>query len=606
MKLGKALIFFLVAFCLTFLVPEKRALAAAKTWYVDASVSQSADGTSWLTAFKAIQQGINAASDGDTVTVAEGTYQENVQFKGKNIVLTGRNPLAPEVIAKTIIQGRQLGPTVTFSGTEKPSCWLSGFTVWDGKAGSGGAIRGNGTLATIGMNIITGGTADNYGGGLYRCDGLICLNVITVNSSGQGGGGLAFCSGLIEFNMISDCWSSEGGALYQCHGPIQHNTITNCRASGSGGGFFACNGNILNNTITDCSTESGGGGLARCGEAGVTSVRIANNTINRNRAIRLDIDLSGYGGGLSGCHGVIENNTIAGNWSTIGGGLAYCTGLIQNNLIAINYVEAGDDLDYGGIGGGLANCGGHIRNNVIAGNKAYGGSDDMGGYRGGLGGGLARCGGTIENNTITGNRIYHEEGLGGGVADCWGTTRNCIIWANSASQGAQVFESNDVTYCCVQNWYEGGEGNIALNPQLSDPDGPDDDPYTLEDNEYHLEWDSPCIDRGRNEEWMWHALDLDGNNRIWQGKDSLRVDMGAYEYGSFRFTIVGAERTSSNQLKLTWTSRPGDTYVLTSSGILNRPDWFQEGTVLSQGATTSFSVNLGTGARNFYRIEMAH
>jgi hypothetical protein len=82
--------------------------------------------------------------------------------------------------------------------------------------------------------------------------------------------------------------------------------------------------------------------------------------------------------------------------------------------------------------------------------------------------------------------------------------------------------------------------------------------------------------------------------------------MGAYEYGSFRFTIVSAERISSNQLKLTWTSRPGDTYVLTSSGILNRPDWFQEGSVLSQSATTSFSVNLGTGSRNFYRIEMAH
>jgi hypothetical protein len=82
--------------------------------------------------------------------------------------------------------------------------------------------------------------------------------------------------------------------------------------------------------------------------------------------------------------------------------------------------------------------------------------------------------------------------------------------------------------------------------------------------------------------------------------------MGAYEYGSFRFTIVGVERTSSSQLKLTWTSRPGDTYVLTSSGVLNRPDWFQEGTVLSQGASTSLSVSMGTGSRNFYRIEMAH
>ena len=35
-----------------------------------------------------IQAGINASSNGDTVLVQPGTYMENINFRGKNIVLT--------------------------------------------------------------------------------------------------------------------------------------------------------------------------------------------------------------------------------------------------------------------------------------------------------------------------------------------------------------------------------------------------------------------------------------------------------------------------------------------------------------------------------------
>ena len=36
--------------------------ASPNDWYVDASVSESGDGTSWETAFKTIQEGVNAAT----------------------------------------------------------------------------------------------------------------------------------------------------------------------------------------------------------------------------------------------------------------------------------------------------------------------------------------------------------------------------------------------------------------------------------------------------------------------------------------------------------------------------------------------------------------
>jgi len=138
-----------VLFCLLF--PQS---VFAMPWYVDASATESGDGTSWETAFKAIQEGIDAASDGDTVIVAEGTYVENIHFGGKNFTLRSSDPLDPGVVANTVIDGSKLGSVVRFRGTEDESCILSGFTIRNGTAQNGGGVSGQGTRATIEENLV--------------------------------------------------------------------------------------------------------------------------------------------------------------------------------------------------------------------------------------------------------------------------------------------------------------------------------------------------------------------------------------------------------------------------------------------------------------------
>jgi hypothetical protein len=318
---------------------------AGTTWYVDASVSQSGNGQSWQTAFKTVQEGIDAATDSDAVVVAPGTYKENIRFKGKNIVLRSRASHFP---SWTILDGRQAGAVVTFSGTEDETCVLAGFTLRNGEAtgGDGGGICG-GTIeqhthATIENNVITGNLGiDTW----FR------------------GGGLAYCDGIIRNNTISDNTvilpttpygpNSEGGGLYQCNGTIRNNVISQNAAEpkGNGGGLCRCSGTIQYNAIS-ANTAGYGGGLFGCNGL------IADNTIEGNAA-------GGDGGGLYSCNGTVQSNLIVGNSAAYGGGLCDCQGAVRNNTIVANAATGP-----AGVGGGLYVCNGGVYNCIIRGNTA--------------------------------------------------------------------------------------------------------------------------------------------------------------------------------------------------------------------------------------------
>src|SRR5262245_53000595 len=68
-------------------------LASANTYYVDARGSSSGDGSA-ANPFKTIALGLDAATDGDVISVAPGTYQEGPVVIAKSVTLAGGLVLA--------------------------------------------------------------------------------------------------------------------------------------------------------------------------------------------------------------------------------------------------------------------------------------------------------------------------------------------------------------------------------------------------------------------------------------------------------------------------------------------------------------------------------
>lgn len=292
-----------------------------------------------------IQAGVNAASDGDTVLVAKGHYFENINFRGKRIVLAigfifngstgdidstiidGSQPVHPDTASCVLIYRPSAADSTDTAAA------LVGFTltngrgtVWADKYVPGSSnVEGGGLLIEncsprIRHNRIFGNTAlikgacfDGAGGGIKVTDGRpeVSNNIIALNRSSDHAGGVLL-------------W--HAGAI------IRNNVITRNRAGGSWGG---------------------GGGICidQCQGRGVVLI---------NNSIAINQGGPGNGGGMHvwSSDPVIENCIIWGNQSqqvyNQGGSPAICFSDVQGGFTGVGNLDAdplwSEDLLYLGAG----------------------------------------------------------------------------------------------------------------------------------------------------------------------------------------------------------------------------------------------------------------
>jgi len=248
--------------------------------------------------YATIQEAINNCSNGDVVIVDPGTYLENINFLGKDIVVTSSDPENPDIVATTIIDGNNQGSVVTFKNGESTEAILTGFTITGGYSTNNDSIEGENYVywgagiyctnasPTITNNVIISNNGpaqmqgDNpdawqlgYGGGIccFESGAIISHNIIKNNSAFAGAGIMTYFSEpIISHNLIYDNSATIGGGVVMLGGSLINNTILGNDASivtenepGIAGNVYAIINSefgqslIINNIICNAKSEGG-------------------------------------------------------------------------------------------------------------------------------------------------------------------------------------------------------------------------------------------------------------------------------------------------------------------------------------------------------------
>jgi len=445
--------------------------------------------------YATVQTAVDAASEGDVIKIAQGTYTAVQNVPSLNTATF----TATQIVAIT--------KSVTIRGGYATADWdtpdpVSHPTTLDAQ-GQGRVLVITGDIApTIEALYITDGDATGLGGtswagvggGVYvnNATALISSNVVYSNTADAGGGlYLGYTNATLNNNTVSSNTArlSAGGLyLYSSPATLNDNIVSGNTSSGWGGGLLVSYSNaMLRGNIVTSNTGVWGGGVCLDG----INPTLGGNTIYSNTAE--------CGGGVFLYHSdaTLSDNTIYSNIAANQGGGLWLEG---ETPTLINNVVADNQATRLGSGIFIARSSPRLLHTTIARNS---GGDGSGLYV--TDDGYGNYSTVTMTNTII---VSHTVGITATAGNT--ATLNSTLWyANGTDYNSNVFHTNDHT----------GDPAFA-NPFAWD---------------YHLTASSAAIDAGVD---AGVTTDIDGDTRP-QGS---APDLGADELRMWRTYLPVALR----------------------------------------------------------------
>lgn len=298
------------------------------------------------TEYATIQDAVDAAVFDDVVLVLDGVYtgtgNVNVNLNDKAIAVKSQSGAKNCIID---CEGQSGG--VRFVDCENGTV-LDGFTVINGFAGNGGAVRIVNSSVTIKNCIFKGNSATENGGAVYSSSG----SDVVIE-------GCKFIDNRAEL---------DGGGLYGDDYSLV--TVKDCDFIGntaySGGGFYGYDCSEVTITQSKFTGNVGGnygGGICltmlEYSRFSITNCVVENNQAGRGGGIHLDLAWSSYDDNYSS--GTIANCLIANNQAGFGGGIRCLDDSDKLGIFNCTFAgnQAGEDEGsaiWHGAGASVENC----------------------------------------------------------------------------------------------------------------------------------------------------------------------------------------------------------------------------------------------------------
>jgi hypothetical protein len=392
-------------------------------------------GVDGVCAYNTVQEGINAAANGQTVRVMGDFFGENIDISGGKVITIegGYDATCTAVVAGTIsrLDGVVSGSVVDVSGGSIVN--LKNLKLgWGSSFGAGLDVLGSSDVTLDNTDVVHNNGAS--GGGFYVGGGsqvtLTNGSLVQYNTSSAGGGAIVY--GRLNAldtgsDLTSNCSTTDGGGAYVSGGTLYlSNADVHANqalgATGRGGAIFASGDAVITVTTSSfigesapcCNLAYDGGGIyashSRIYSLGGNSTILQNQATNNGGGVYLfDHSAMKAAGGTNIGYDIQAGN---GNQAMLGAGL---------------YVET-SQLDFAGriVNNDATNSGGGLYatasvitlTNATVGGTGTNQPNSIGAS--GLNGGgmylINNTHATLSNTAVTSNTLINAStGYGGGL-----------------------------------------------------------------------------------------------------------------------------------------------------------------------------------------------